>query len=351
MLHITNGDSAAGTLAQAGLGGSVLPWRDILHEGPVPAALSAEALRALRARFIADCGWGDYAGVLADFAARDATLAGSRACSEVVLWFEHDLYDQLQLIQLLDWFAQQTPAAPALSLICIEAFPGVADFSGLGQLNAAQLASLFPRRRRVSDAQLRLGAAAWRAFRAPDPTAIETLVGEETTALPFLADALRRHLEQFPAQDDGLNRTERQILGAIRAGARTPVEIFQAEERHEERRFMGDWPVWRYLVGLCAGAEPLAAREDSGAFLAQAGGRPDAAFLAQRLTLTTAGEAVLRGERAWRGAGGAARWLGGVRLGDGAVDWYWDRRARRLVRGKMEPEAGEADETLPADGG
>ena len=36
-LHVTNGDSAANTLRQTALGGAVLPWQDVLHEGPVPA--------------------------------------------------------------------------------------------------------------------------------------------------------------------------------------------------------------------------------------------------------------------------------------------------------------------------
>ena len=36
-LHVTNGDSTAGTLRQTSLGGEVVAWRDALHEGPVPA--------------------------------------------------------------------------------------------------------------------------------------------------------------------------------------------------------------------------------------------------------------------------------------------------------------------------
>ncbi|HKB20032.1 MAG TPA: heavy metal-responsive transcriptional regulator, partial [Gaiellaceae bacterium] len=37
LLHVTNGESAGNTLRQTGLGGAVLPWQDVLHEGPVPA--------------------------------------------------------------------------------------------------------------------------------------------------------------------------------------------------------------------------------------------------------------------------------------------------------------------------
>ncbi len=41
MLHLTNGDSAADLIREAGIGGKVLPWRDVLHMGPVPDKLSS----------------------------------------------------------------------------------------------------------------------------------------------------------------------------------------------------------------------------------------------------------------------------------------------------------------------
>src|SRR3954452_19856022 len=36
LLHVTNGESAGNTIRQTTLGGAVLSWQDVLHEGPVP---------------------------------------------------------------------------------------------------------------------------------------------------------------------------------------------------------------------------------------------------------------------------------------------------------------------------
>lgn len=58
MLHLTNGDHAVGVLRAAELPGSYLPWRDVLHEGPVPAGMNLPNLSRLRSEFIASCGWG-----------------------------------------------------------------------------------------------------------------------------------------------------------------------------------------------------------------------------------------------------------------------------------------------------
>lgn len=57
ILHVTNGDIAAELLRASGLAGTVLPWRDILHDGPVPGWVSSDELAATRARHIAARGW------------------------------------------------------------------------------------------------------------------------------------------------------------------------------------------------------------------------------------------------------------------------------------------------------
>jgi hypothetical protein len=327
MLHITNGDSAADTLHQTGLEGEVISWRDVLHEGPVPAGLALDQLSRLRARFLADCGWGRYEDILADFMRRDSTLAQFQAHQEVVLWFEHDLYDQLQLIQLLDWFARQDLNATTLSLICINTFPGIDDFHGLGELNSAQLGSLYGTRRAVTAAQLALGSAAWQAFCAPEPTALVALLDQDTSALPFLHDALLRHLEQFPALGNGLSRTERQILEVVASGAQQPIAIFMAQQAREEHPFMGDSTLWSYIESLSNSHDPLL-HANGGAFVP-----PDVPHqgLKQVLALTERGRAVLAGQ-ADRVRSGLDRWLGGVHLAGSDVEWRWDAQGRRIVR-------------------
>src|SRR4051812_7796127 len=114
MLHLTNGDSAAVPLRHTGVTGEVIAWRDVLHEGPTPGGLGLEAMSDVRARFLASWSDAEFADVRRQLGARDAAL---RAARHVVLWFEHDLYDQLQLIQILATLAVQ-PETTA-ELICI----------------------------------------------------------------------------------------------------------------------------------------------------------------------------------------------------------------------------------------
>ena len=74
-LHVTNGDSAAGILRRTGLAANVLPWRDALHDGPVPAVSDRE-LRRVRAEFLAGEDLADRVELLRWLEHRDRTLAG-----------------------------------------------------------------------------------------------------------------------------------------------------------------------------------------------------------------------------------------------------------------------------------
>ena len=333
-LHITNGDSAAEVLKHSGVGGDVLPWRDPMHYGPFPDGLDLDAVSVVRAQFLSD-EYPSITDVGRDFRIRNDRLRAASGAMEIVLWFEHDLLDQLQILQLLDWFADADPPPGALSLICIDRFDGVAPFCGIGQLGGAQVASLFPHRRPVSRDQMRLAKTAWSAFRSPDPTAIETLLAGGTDCLPFLHAALRRYLEEFPSVSDGLTRTERQILTLVANGVAGPGAIFVENMNLESALFIGDWATFRHIARLCRAEHPLLRCGHDGPFLhpPQDDISRDA-FLAQRLSLTRAGDALIAGARAETAAIERDAWLGGVHLRTGQPPrqpiWMWDATAGAL---------------------
>ena len=104
-------------------GVEVLPWRDVLHEGPVPVTDSLADLTDIRANYLARDG-GDMDQTRTILQARDRGLARSASFDRIVLWFEHDLYDQLQLLQVLDWFSLQCEEEGSLRLVQASDFLG-----------------------------------------------------------------------------------------------------------------------------------------------------------------------------------------------------------------------------------
>jgi len=178
-----------------------------------------------RAAFIAGAGWAPFAEVEAQFKARDAAFRRAGEHDEIVLWFEHDLYDQLQLIQVLDGLSALR--GPPISLVC--------EAEYLGTMAPERAAELFSLRTPLTRRHFQEAQAAWAAFRSSDPTQIDPA---KPKALHFLGAALRRHLEEFPWTSDGWSRTERQIKNAMQDGPLPLAELLRRTQ--EEPAFLGD---------------------------------------------------------------------------------------------------------------
>ena len=95
-----------------------------------------------------------------------------------MLWFEHDLFDQLLLIRTLDLLDGRSAK---VSLICIGAFPGFERFVGLGQLNADQLASLAPARVLVTQRHYAIARDVWKEPRRATP--LDNVIDVQMTRL------------------------------------------------------------------------------------------------------------------------------------------------------------------------
>jgi len=294
MLHVTNGDSVVDSWRSVNMPGVYLPWRDVLHDGAVPRCDTLEQMSDVRAKEINKLGgYGDYNSLRADFATRDATLAGFRDHDEVVLWFEHDLYDQLQLLQILDWFSRQDLGSTALTMIQIGSHPDVTPFYGLGQLTGEQLMALLPSRTPVTARQLEVGRAGWAAFCSPEPSALRPFAERSEAEMPFLQAAIARWLEEFPSERDRLSRLERALLTAAGARDATREQLFATTYANEPWPW-GDNSVYRRIDGLTeAGALEL---------------RGDV------YSLTGYGRRLLAGDREAVAARTVDTWLGGAHV-------------------------------------
>jgi hypothetical protein len=305
-LHVTNGTCTTRLIEAAGIAGECSLWADPLHDGPVPGGLTDEQLLEVRTRHLAPADGGDPVN---DLRRWRAAIARHDAYDELVLWFEHDLFDQLNLVQALDWVRGRVPAEKPVSLVCIGGGSGPPAFKGLGELESAEVASLFDARQRVGAAQFELASRAWRAFREPTPLALDDLRRQDAPALPFLARALGRLLQELPWTRDGLSRTERRLLHLAAAG---PLDLRVALPRMHEGEhayYVTDVELANLVAALARTSPPLL--------------RADA-------SVAPAGRAVLTGERDRVDACGIDRWLGGTHLRPGNV-WRWDDERQRLT--------------------
>jgi len=308
ILNITNGDCAVNIMKEAKISGTFLPWQDVLHEGPVPADISLEALSKVRAQFIHERGWIPSEAVATCFNERDALLNSYNDFDQVILWFEHDLYDQLQLLQLLDWFSEQSLKKTRLSIICNDQY--------LGMLTPAQMSALVGTEKDVTQAQLDLSKKAWAAFRASSPTAWHSLLKEDTSTLPFLEGAIIRMMEEYPNTKNGLPRVASQTLQILATEALPAGKLFGRYIETEERQFLGDSSFWTILRNLLDASPPLIALPKGIDLTSPT--KPD-----QILSITETGIDVLAEKKNWLDHTQINYWIGGTHLHDESI-WYWD---------------------------
>jgi hypothetical protein len=320
-LHVLNGDATRLPLERSPVEGTFSVWADALHDGPVPSGVTDDELARLRARHRAAQTPEHEEQIAAMALGWNAALAEYGRFDEVVFWLEHDLFDQLILLRHLHWLSWIDHGSTRFSLICIGAFPGFANFHGLGQLTSEQLATLPDQRKPITSAEIALGRAGWDRFRAADPQPLLEWMRGDLSLLPFMRGAISRHFDDFPSMRDGLSRSERQILTALRQGKHTFGEIFATCQGMEERVYMGDVTLWGILKGLASGRNPLVALNEA----------TDVSRASLRVTLNDLGEVVLDGGADHVELNGIDRWMGGVHLSPANL-WRWDAESQTLTR-------------------
>ena len=326
-LHVANGTSTTRLIEAAGLPGLRSIWADPLYEGPVPGGLSDADLIEVRRRFLSALlvglpGTGPAADPINDLREWRAVIARRDAWDQLVLWYEHDLFDQLNLIHVLTWIREHVHAAAAVRLVCIGTYPGHPDFKGLGELAPSDVAALFETRQAVDESQYVLARAAWTAFRASTPEPLDHLRRTDTSALPYLDAALTRFLQELPWTSDGLSRSERRLLSLVSAPGGMVLS-------HAFRRMHEDETAF-YITDLSLAGLVSALRTTSPPLLAAAEGTEGNVFR-QTIAIASAGREVLEHTRDRVRLCGIERWFGGVHLqGHGPV-WRWDDAVGRVT--------------------
>ena len=328
-LHVANGTSTTRTIEEAGIPGAYSIWADPLHEGPVPEGLNDAELLEVRQRYLAGAPpSATWAGAdpsldpVNDLRQWRAVLERQELYDELVLWFEHDLFDQLNLIQLLTWIREHLPTTTAVSLICIGSYPGRPNFKGLGELSARELAPLFETRRPVSGSQYERAARAWQAFRAPTPEPLAALHPDDPS-MPFLGPALDRFLQEYPWTSDGLSRTERRLLQLAADGGIGLLRAFPRMHEGEHAYYLTDTTLAATAESLALTSPPLLKVDLSPA------DQPH--LIRGSVSLTDAGRSVLSGDLDRVTACGIDRWFGGVHLQRGKPLWRWDDAHHRIT--------------------
>ncbi|MBS9432982.1 DUF1835 domain-containing protein [Photorhabdus hainanensis] len=315
-LHIRCGSDIQNNLTLAGFRGDFLAYSDPFCQGPVVSDKSwlSKRVKFLSEHYVARIGVNQNQLIYQREQEEQILLSASAKYQRVVLWFEHDSYDQLTLARCLAHF-NRYPAS-LLEMVTVNHYPGSRRFIGLGQLPEESLLLLWQNRQPVTAIQCQLGSEVWEQFRSDNPSHLIEMVGKVAHELPYLSQALLRHCQEFPSFDNGLGLTEQLVLNILAEQPCTNEQLFQQlTEHHEPLPWLGDIMLDAIIDNLRLSPES-AIYFDSGSLT---------------LILTQFGQELLSNKRDWMDSFPLERWLGGVCITGDQSCWRWDQQRRTLI--------------------
>lgn len=261
-LHVRCGHDIQQTLEQAGFSGDFLPYIEPLCIGPL--CLDEKTLSVTRAEYVSDRLLSEMKQVekSLDQVKSEAKQATNKLLDNdyqrIVLWVEHDNYDQLMLIRAL--YLLSYPNINKVEIIEVSTFPGRERFIGLGQLPPEALRWLWNSRKVVTTEHIVSATELWKAFCSENPLKlVDSYHNVDQNLFPNIRAVILRHLQELPHIDLGLGLVERITFNILKEAqdSMTFNKLFKRYMDSEPLVYLGDVMYWALIKPLTEGPEPL----------------------------------------------------------------------------------------------
>lgn len=210
-LHITNGHSLTNYLKELDFKGDVLTWQEMLCEGPTTEIIDSDEFFEVRKQFLQD--FYDIEVNEAEFRNEIGVLNHPGNYSEIVLWFEYDLFCHINLIAVISLIKQKHVQLP-LYLVCSGRVEGEKELKELSELTPGQLQKHYAKKIKLTSEDIDLMSSIWKTYCGKDHNLFKPIIVEKSS-FPYLSNCLKAHLQRFPDSKTGLSGLELNILNIL----------------------------------------------------------------------------------------------------------------------------------------
>ncbi|WP_339661593.1 DUF1835 domain-containing protein [uncultured Polaribacter sp.] len=212
ILHITNGDTTTNYLKKLKFSGEFITWREMLSEGKTTSDIGSETFWKTRYEFLKSS-YNISKKKFIDYTLKEyRNLCNQKEQDEIVLWFEHDLFCQINMLAVISWLKRYREGHQ-ITLVCSGKVKGSAKMLGLSQLNKEEILQHFKNRVTLSQDDIEYADYIWQLYCSDSPLRLETVYKfNPMSPFQYLAKAIEAHLQRFPSIENGLNRIENTIL-------------------------------------------------------------------------------------------------------------------------------------------
>ena len=249
-LHITNGDILTNKLSTLKLEGDVITWREMLCEGKTETSVGSESFWKTRFEFLNKNYKVSKSWFIDKTLKEYRTLCNHKQEDRIVLWFDFDLFDQINMLAVISWLKTHRPYAE-ISLVSSEAEENSVNITGLGELDNEQLRKFYTNRTLLTQDDIEYADYVWQLYCSDNPIRLENLKDFDSFQFSHLSGAIEAHLMRFPTIRNGLNEVENNILRLARnAKPKTKVELLDTVLRNQGRYGFGDTQYDRVMTKL-----------------------------------------------------------------------------------------------------
>jgi hypothetical protein len=240
-VHVLNGDALAQDFE---IDGQVIIMREALIEGPVDTN-SYDKFWKIRSEFHSNVIEDNTSRYQIDVQAEFEKLKKLRNVSAVNLWFDHDLFCQVNMWFVVDFLNQHSVNVTLYRVMPPTVMENI--WSGFGKMNDADLRECYRRRQKFQDSDIRLCIDLWNAYRANDLESLKVLSSKQSPCFPLLSDAVEAHLERFPKEN---GRPQKRLREILKKGQKNFHDVFSEFVKTEGVYGFGDLQVKRMLQAL-----------------------------------------------------------------------------------------------------
>lgn len=211
-LHITNGHSLTNFLNDIDIKGDFLTWQEMLCEGPTTEIIDSDEFFQSRTQFLLE--FYDIEVNEEEFRSEISILNHPDKFSEIVLWFEYDLFCHINLMAVVSLIYQKGIKLP-LYLVCSGRVEGEKELKGLAELSSAQLQKHYKEKIKLSKEDIDLITSLWKTYCGKDHNLFKPVI-IKSSSLPYLSNCLKAHLHRFPDSKTGLSGLELNLLNIVK---------------------------------------------------------------------------------------------------------------------------------------
>ena len=251
ILHITNGDSTTNYLKKLNFKGDFITWREMLCEGKTEVKVGSEHFWKSRFDFLKQS-YKITKKQFIDLTLKEyRNLCNQKSQEEIVLWFEYDLFCQINMIAVISWLKRYRKGRK-ISLVCSGEINGSSKKFGLSELSEKQIKEHYKNKVELTQDDISYADYVWQLYCSNDPIKLQNVYQyQQNSNFKYLIDSLLAHLQRFPSIDNGLNSIENNILN-IAATTKIPSQekLIARLLKQENNYGFGDIQYQKQLTNL-----------------------------------------------------------------------------------------------------